>query len=482
MFGRARSFGVPAGARGPVGAGFGRFRRHRSDPRGRALQRPGRPHSGLHRAGRRRHRPAHRGQRARGRRAAGVDRVRADQRFRRAADPPDRRAPLPLRRLGRRLARSRILAHHHDHREPGPGAGAGGQPPGGRVPADPRSGHDSDLRRRAAHAVAAAALSVGAGRLQGQVDQPHALRGHTDRHRGPARAVPDDRVRRARGDDLSGGRGARLGGVRLCLHRLRLLAEDVRPRGRLGADLARRRRSDHRRHPDRIPVRLSQPAPLARALHAFRARLARADGGGRRALGVQRAGRGRRRPHLDRDRRGRRPVADPQPRGARLRSGGDADPDLVPARRLGGGGRRRGARLSHQRPRLAGPRRRPGADRHADRLHRDAVRFLRRAERRRRRRRRRESDGRWRWRDRARRSSTGTWSTTRSAAASRWKISSASSAARSKDRPPTGSTCCIRSTGTAIPWRSTGCCTSAPDGSTTSSGCAAPTAIISGTC
>ncbi len=60
-------------------------------------------------------------------RAAGLDRVRADQRFRRATDPPDRRAPLPPGRLGHRLAGPRLLAHHHDHREPGPGAGAGGQ-------------------------------------------------------------------------------------------------------------------------------------------------------------------------------------------------------------------------------------------------------------------------------------------------------------------------------------------------------------------
>ena len=49
-------------------------------------------------------------------------------------------------------------------------------------------------------------------------------------------------------------------------------------------------------------------------------------------------------------------------------------------------------------------------------------------------------------------------------------------------RRPTGSTCSIRSTATATPWRSTGCCTSGPGGSTTISGCAAPTAIISGTC
>ena len=116
-----------------------RFRRHRPDPGGRALQRPGRPHPGLDRARRRRHRPAHRGQRARSRRAAVVDRVRSDQRFRRAIDPPDRRAAFPLRRLRRRLAGSRLVAHHHHHRKPGLGARARGQPGGGRLPPDARS-------------------------------------------------------------------------------------------------------------------------------------------------------------------------------------------------------------------------------------------------------------------------------------------------------------------------------------------------------
>ena len=51
-----------------------------------------------------------------------------------------------------------------------------------------------------------------------------------------------------------------------------------------------------------------------------------------------RADRGGRRAHLDRHRRRHRLVADPQPRGARLGPRGDVDSDLVPARRLGGGG------------------------------------------------------------------------------------------------------------------------------------------------
>ena len=55
----------------------------------------------------------------------------------------------------------------------------------------------------------------------------------------------------------------------------------------VGADLARRRRGDDRRDADRLPVRLPQSAPLARALHPFRARLAGADGGGGRPVGLQ---------------------------------------------------------------------------------------------------------------------------------------------------------------------------------------------------
>ena len=47
------------------------------------------------------------------------------------------------------------------------------------------------------------------------------------------------------------------------------------------------RRGDDRRDADRLPLRLSQSAPMACALHPFRPGLAGADGGGRRALGLQ---------------------------------------------------------------------------------------------------------------------------------------------------------------------------------------------------
>ena len=74
----------------------------------------------------------------------------------------------------------------------------------------------------------------------------------------------------------------------------------------------------------------------------------------------------------------RRLRSDPLSRLARLRAGDHADPDLVPARALGLRGGLHGVRLADQRPRFAGAGRRPGADRHADRLHGDAKRLRRR--------------------------------------------------------------------------------------------------------
>ena len=71
--------------------------------------------------------------------------------------------------------------------------------------------------------------------------------GIVDRRRRPAGAVLDHRLRRPRRAGVPRRRGARLGGVRLCLHRLRLLAQDLRLRGRGRAGLARRRRGDDRR-------------------------------------------------------------------------------------------------------------------------------------------------------------------------------------------------------------------------------------------
>ena len=61
-------------------------------------------------------------------------------------------------------------------------------------------------------------------------------------HRRPARAVPERPLRRQGNGDVPRDRGARLGGARLYLHRLRLLEPGVRIAPRRRPDLARRRR------------------------------------------------------------------------------------------------------------------------------------------------------------------------------------------------------------------------------------------------
>ena len=86
------------------------------------------------------------------RHAALLDRLRADQRYRRAARAADRRAAFPPRRLGRDLARSRRLAHLGDHREPGLSAGTRGFGRCRHLPSHARSRHDGHLCRRTAHA------------------------------------------------------------------------------------------------------------------------------------------------------------------------------------------------------------------------------------------------------------------------------------------------------------------------------------------
>ena len=62
------------------------------------------------------------------------------------------------------------------------------------------------------------------------------------------------------------GRGPRLGGARLCLHRFRLLPAHLPDHRGDRADLPRRRGGGARRDASRLPLRLSQPQPLARAL------------------------------------------------------------------------------------------------------------------------------------------------------------------------------------------------------------------------
>ena len=70
-------------------------------------------------------------------------------------------------------------------------------------PRHARSRHRHHLRRRIAHRQAAADLSVGAGRLQGQGQLLHALLRHRHRHRRPAGAVPHHPVRGQGLDDVS---------------------------------------------------------------------------------------------------------------------------------------------------------------------------------------------------------------------------------------------------------------------------------------
>ena len=368
----------PVRRRGGVGARAGGRRRHRSDRRCRAFRRARRPHPGFDRPWPRRHRSPHRGERAGSGRAAGLDRLRAHQRFRRAADATGGCAAFSLCRFGHHLAGPRLGAHHDHHRQPGQRARARRRARRRCISVDARPRNDRHLRRRTAHAVAAPALSLGARRVQGQRRQPDPLPGHPDRHRRPARAVPDDRVRGARRVGVSRRGRSRLGGVRLCLHRLRVLAQDLRLRRRFRADLAGRGRGDDRGDLDRLPVRLPQSAPVACALPAHRHGLAALDDDRRRPFRLQRAGRGRGRADFDRQRRRHRVAADPQPGRQRLGPRRHVDSDLVPARRLGVRGGRDRIGSNHQRPRLARADRRAGADRDADRVHDHAERVFRR--------------------------------------------------------------------------------------------------------
>ncbi len=121
---------------------------------------------------------------------------------------------------------------------------------------------------------AAAALSVGTRRLQGQDQLLHALSGHRHRHRGTSRAGADHPVRRQGQRDVSGRRRARLGGAGLYRRRLRILGQGLRHVGGRRTCVARIGRSHPGRDAAGVCVRLSQPQPLARALFAHHLRLA----------------------------------------------------------------------------------------------------------------------------------------------------------------------------------------------------------------
>ncbi len=230
-----------------------RDRPHRRRRTGQDRQRH---HRGVGGARRRRHRAPHAAAGARGLDQLGG--VRARQFRRRADRPADRRAALPHGRVRPVPARSRPVPHRHHLAELGRAAGAAVQRHRRHLPHHARSRHGGHLHRGAAHRPAAAALPVGARRLQGQDQQLHALLRHRHRHRRIAGAVPDHPVRGQGQRDVSGGRGARLGGAGLHRHRLRLLGQGVRHVVGRRAHLARLGRGDPGRHAPGVPVRLSQ--------------------------------------------------------------------------------------------------------------------------------------------------------------------------------------------------------------------------------
>ena len=244
--------------------------------RARAPAHRNRPHPGVDRAGPGRHHPPHRSARPR------VEHQLGDLcalQFRRRADrPADRDPALSHGGFGTVLARSRIVARGRHHAEFGRAPRPAGFRGRGYFPHHARSRHRHHLRRRIAHRQAAAALSVGAGRLQRQDQFVHALLRHRHRHRRIAGVVPDHSVRGEGQRDVPGRRRARLGRARLYRHRFRFLGQGVRHVGGRRAHLARDRRSDPGRDTARVPVRLSQSEPLACALRAYHHRLARRSG------------------------------------------------------------------------------------------------------------------------------------------------------------------------------------------------------------
>ena len=304
--------------------------------------------------------------------------VRAHQQQRPADRPADRRAALPHGRLRPVLARPRPLAyrrHHAVNRRP---SAARAEQYRRHFPRHPRSRHRHHLRRRDAHRQAAAALSVGPGRLQGQGQFLHALLRHRHRHRRPAGAVPHHPVRGQGLDDVPGRRRARLGGAHVYRHRFRLLGQGIRHVGGRRAGVARFRRGHSVGDAARVPVRLFQPVALARALCPAHPRLARRAGRAGRRRPVRSGGRLRHRAHVACRHRGARPGLGDLSVDARLRSRRAADPDLDPAGGLDLRHRPRRHRHGHQRHHRPGAARRPGADRDADRLHGDAARLRRR--------------------------------------------------------------------------------------------------------
>ena len=276
------------------------------------------------------------------------------------------------------VARSRTVAHRHHHAVDRRPSRAAGQRDRRHLPHHARSRRRGDLCRGAAHRQAAAALSVGARRLQGQGQLVHALPGHRDRHFRIAGAGADHPVRGQGQHHVPGRSRAGVGGAGLYRRRFRLLGQSARHVEQRRAGLARVRRGDPGRDAIGVPVRLSQFEPLACALlpyHRRLARLLREPGG---AGAVRSRGRIRHRADVAGADRLRRLCADRLSFDARFRPRGAADPDLVPAGGLGDRGRHDGRGQRHQRYRRSRAAWRPGADRDADRIYGDAARLRRR--------------------------------------------------------------------------------------------------------
>ena len=190
---------------------------------------------------------------------------------------------------------------------------------------------------------------------------------------GLARAVSDHPVRGEGLGDVPRGRSARLGGAGLYRHRFRILGQGVRHVGGRRAHLARDRRMRAGRDPAGVPVRLSQSQPLACALRPYHHRLARRPCRADRGRALRSGGRIRHRALLAPWRRVPRSCRGGAAVDAGLRPRRAVDPDLVPALHLDD---RRGPhhrRPRHQRHRRTRAARRSGADRDADRVHRDAA-------------------------------------------------------------------------------------------------------------
>ena len=306
--------------------------------------------------------------------------VRAAQRFRRADRAPAGRAVLPPARLRRLPPRSRRRAHQRADPQRR-------HPPG---PPAPTAKPTSSRSRSIPAPPSPSSPSSSSGTLpELYLWKPDAYRDYVNSFtlfRGVVLGVASLAavfltimfVVQGQGH-LPRHRRLRLGRADLPAHRFRRARPAARHLQRRHAAVPRRRRGRHRHDSVRVPVHLSQPPPLAPALHPPGA------GAGR---GVPRALRLCLLPARDRrDRRAagagaarrHRLLPDPAAGAARLRPRRAAGAHLDHLHRLAvlrlAGDHRAGL----QRRRPAGRRRRPRAHRHAARLHLGAARLLRRA-------------------------------------------------------------------------------------------------------